>query len=413
MQKILESQEIQTHRSPGQEPTDWLAEALLLEDELLRQARRTPSGELIWLHPRSFRSADARPVRLGWNLYEGVTGVALFLAALDRVEGTKERWSFIQPALAPVRSHLKTLAADLQAAQSPIPSLGLSGVGGFLYSFLLIGRWLQEPELVEEAAALAALITPDRIGADETLDLLHGCAGAILALLALDRSLPDSMQGPTPIERAVACGEHLLDHRVPRCGFAHGAAGIACALARLSERTGDGRFLEAAEERAAFEHLQYDPERGNWPAPGKSGPVFMNSWCNGAPGVALGRLGLPGLESAAPVRQDLEAALATTLACPTLPLDGLCCGNLGRAEILLHAYEALGEEHLLRAAGDLASRVVARSREQSGRYLWFAPGDDRFDPSFFKGAPGAGYTFLRLARPSLLPCVLALEEDRS
>ncbi|HEY4592075.1 MAG TPA: lanthionine synthetase LanC family protein, partial [Thermoanaerobaculia bacterium] len=105
----------------------------------------------------------------------------------------------------------------------------------------------------------------------------------------------------------------------------------------------------------------------------------------------------------------LRAALETTLAYSQLTSDGLCCGNLGRAEILLRAYEALGEEGLLRGAEEIATRAVARSREQGGDYLWSGKADGRFVPSFFTGAAGVGYALLRLARPSLLPCVLALE----
>ena len=111
-----------------------------------------------------------------------------------------------------------------------------------------------------------------------------------------------------------------------------------------------------------------------------------------------------------PSRQDLRAALDTTSACSASPIDSLCCGNMGRSEILLQAHAALGDECLLAAAEATAFRAVLRSRGQDGRYSWTGPGDERFFPSFFTGAAGIGYSLLRLARPSLLPCVLALEE---
>jgi lantibiotic modifying enzyme len=389
--------------------TEWLDEALSLEQRLLGQARRTPGDEVIWLAPP--RGEGSRPAPLGWHLYDGVTGVALFLAALEHVEGTRERRTFILPALSPLRRYLKELVAD-PAGGAVLDLGGFRGLGGFLYGFLLIGRWIGEPELIAEAAGTAALLTPERIAADEALDVMGGCAGALAALLALDREVPEAVHGLTPLARAVACGERLLDRRAapaggprawpargkaPRCGFAHGAAGIACCLARLFERTGDPRFLAAAEEGVAFEYLQYRPEQGNWPVPG-SGLGFMTSWCNGAPGVALGRLGMLGLSAAGPVERDLRAALETTLAFSHPMGDSLCCGSLGRAEILLRAYEILGEERLLRAAEEIASRTVAGARP-----------DEPVSPSFFKGTAGVGYGLLRLARPSLLPCVLALE----
>lgn len=400
----------------------WLEEALALEEQLLRQARRTPANDVIWLDPRPFRGEGARLVPLGWHLSDGVTGVALFLAALEHVEGTRERRAFILPALAPVRRYLGRLVADPPAA-GELDLGGFRGLGGFIYGLLLIGRWIGEPELIAEAAAAAALLTPDRIAADEALDVMSGCAGALAGLLALDRECPEAVDGWTPLERAMACGERLLDRRVapdggprawpaggkpPRCGFAHGAAGIAASLGRLFERTGDRRFLEAAEEGIELEHLRYDPEHGNWPLPG-AGLGFMTSWCNGAPGIALGRLGLLGISAAGPVAADLEAALATTAAFSHPTGDGLCCGTLGRAEILLRAHEILGEERLLRAAGETASRAVARSREREGGYVWSAAADGHLSPAFLTGAAGVGYGLLRLARPASLPCVLALE----
>jgi lantibiotic modifying enzyme len=82
---------------------------------------------------------------------------------------------------------------------------------------------------------------------------------------------------------------------------------------------------------------------------------------------------------------------------------------MGRADILLQACKVLGEDRLRVAAEDTASRVVLRSRERHGRYYWPGSGDRRFALSFFAGAAGVGYTLLRLARPSHLPCVLSLE----
>jgi lantibiotic modifying enzyme len=397
---------------------DWLEEASSLEDQLLSQARRTPEGEVIWLHPRSFSEGVDQPVRLGPSLYNGVTGVALFLAAMEHVEPREGRRECILSALAPLRRQLRGEAGDQRYLLG-----GVAGLGGYIYGFALIGRWLGEPELIAEAAETAALITPDRIAADDALDVMSGCAGAALALLALDRVAPEPVQGKTPAERAADCGEHLLTRRIatdtgpgawpcsgqpPRCGFAHGAAGIADLLARLFERTGEVRFLEAAEEGAAFEHLHYDPEHGDWPLLGVSGPRFMTSWCAGAPGIALGRLGMRGLDGAGHVRQDLSAALRTTQAPADRLGDFLCCGAMGRAEVLLYASEISGEDRLFQASEEIASRVLSRSRDRDGFFPWLIPGSDRFAPSFFRGAAGVAYTFLRLARPLPLPCVLSM-----
>jgi lantibiotic modifying enzyme len=405
-------------------PIDWLEEALSLEEQIWSHAGRTPSGEVVWLRPDSLNGPAARKVRLGSSLYDGVTGVALFLAAVEHALGSRERREPILRALEPVRRQLAQIAADPEAA--PRFNLGgCTGLGGYIYSFLWIGRWLGEAGLLEEAAALAALITPERIEADEHLDVMHGCAGAVLGLLALDGALGEaSRHTPAPIDRARACGEHLLRRRIslqgqprawparggqPLCGFAHGATGIAYALTRLFERTQDARFLEAAEEAIAFERLHYSPEHGNWPLLDYPEPCFSTGWCHGAPGIALGRVGMPDLAGGPEARQETRSALQTTLTCRKAARDFLCCGEMGKAEILLQAHAALGEEDLLEGAVRIASGAVSGSRERGGHYRWLAPGHSGFEPTFFRGAAGIGYSMLRLASPASLPCVLALE----
>jgi lantibiotic modifying enzyme len=413
--------------SGAEPPRDfWFREAVLVADHLWSHARRTPKGNVIWLDPASALKPDQPVVPLGPHLYGGVTGVLLFLAALEHVTGGLGQREDLLQALRQVRRPLAQLASDPDGARQVPASLGgFAGLGAHIYSFLLLGRWLGMPELRDEAAAIAALITPERIAADEGLDVLGGCAGAVLALLHLDRATDGASHGgATPLERAVACGEHLLERRIsvdglprawpvngqpPTCSFAHGATGIAYALLRLFERTGDRRFRDAAEEGLAFERHFYDPEQGNWRVPSSPEPSFITSWCHGAPGIALGRLRMLNLFDGPEDLRELRGALEATARSPEAARDFLCCGDMGKADVLLDAYEVLAEDRFLAAAEGIAARVVARGHDAGGCYRWFAPGDDRFSPSFFRGAAGVGYALLRLARPSSLPCVLALE----
>src|SRR5262249_38489311 len=151
------------------------------------------------------------------------------------------------------------------------------------------------------------------------------------------------------LESAVKCGDHLLTKRIPTTsgprawrglwsprpltGFSHGAAGIASALLRLSQATGELRFRDAAEEAIAFETAVYSTEARNWPdfrdLPGRTGVRFMAAWCNGAAGIGLARLaGLATLDTLS-VRKDIANAIETTLAASLRDADHLCCGNVG------------------------------------------------------------------------------------
>jgi len=367
-----------------------------------------------------------RMVALDPHLYGGTSGIAIFLAACERIFGGGLYREFALEALASVRRKLRSILTDPERTKQVKFKLGgVFGIGSLLYSLLRVGLLLDKGELIGEAHELSALITQGRIRGDEFLDLTLGSAGTLLALLLLDRVAPEpNRNGVRPLELANACAHHLLDRRVsfegrprswetmkgfpPLTGLSHGAAGIAYALLRLYESTGEPALRETAHEAFAFEKTYLSSEKGNWRDTRSSTPVFLTSWCHGAPGIALGRLGvfeLAGAESGGEVRMALE----TTSSCALTDLDHVCCGNMGRVEVLLYAHQILGDPELLLEAHQLAHAALDRAVERSG-YGWLPNTAGRlFDPAYFSGAAGVGYAFLRLAEPDKLPCILLLE----
>ncbi len=403
---------------------DWLGEARLIGEYLQSCARRAVDGSPVWLKPPRPDRGETAPKALGPHLYAGCVGVALFLAALGHVLEEGEWHDLARRSLVPLRSRLAALTrADSKADGSALKIGGLIGLGSLIYSFVRIGIWLEEPALLDEACELAALITPERIAEDDSLDLVFGSAGTLVGLLVLEReAAPAAVDRVRPLERAVACGEHLLSRQIssgegtrggwhykgglPLCGFAHGASGIAYALALLARRTGREEFRRAALAGLAFERLHYSAEAENWQASMAPEKPAMMAWCNGAPGIALGRLELAAiLEGNEDEGIDAELALALeiTRKAGESKFDFVCCGNMGRAEILLTAGERLGRDDLLQASRALASGVAGR-----GFLRQLPPDHPHYNPGFFRGAAGVGYAFLRCSDPTL-PCVLSME----
>ena len=176
----------------------------------------------------------------------------------------------------------------------------------------------------------ASLITQQSIASDRSFDIIAGAAGAILGLL----SLYQAKVAPTVLDRAVGCGYHLLVNRTKSdsgfrawatlqgklsTGFSHGAAGIAYALLRLYKTMQDPTFLEAAEEAIAYERSVFSPSAGNWQDVREDKPSFMTSWCHGAPGIGLARLGGLAILDTAEIRQEIAVALNTTCLLYTSP----------------------------------------------------------------------------------------------
>ncbi|HJQ99310.1 MAG TPA: lanthionine synthetase LanC family protein, partial [Candidatus Polarisedimenticolaceae bacterium] len=227
---------------------------------------------------------------------------------------------------------------------------------------------------------------------------------------------------------ASACGRHLIDSRVitrggalawpgadrrALAGFAHGAAGIALALARLARVTGDRGLDEAVSAAYRYEKLLFSSSSVNWPVPGQTsreGEAVITAWCHGAAGIGLSRALVLDESADEDRREEMKTALLVTAKHAVGKSDHLCCGNLGRADVLLTAGLRLESLELVQCARGLVESVVARARER-GR---FALPSSPFrlvlsDPGFFKGLSGIGYQCLRMTSPQDFPSVLGFE----
>lgn len=386
-------------------------------------------GRCNWLGADSARDGSRREVfrALGPGLYGGTAGIALFLTQLHRAVGEPLLEQTARGALAQALSRLEDVAPDVRSGLYS----GWTGIG---YAALEAGEALGDPELATQGLDLLARVGTLPESAGRVMDVVGGWAGAVLGLLAAHRRRPQRDLLPA----AVRCGGRLLEAAergedgwswatlpstrpgAPHLtGFAHGAAGIALALAELSRATGEEELAQAAREGFRYEGRWLDPERGNWadlrdPPPGAPpGPSFMNAWCHGAAGIGLTRLRGWEILGDDFLRTDAEAALRTTLA--ELPSPGgtpasgsfsLCHGAAGNAELALEAARVLG-------APGLAERAAAVGH--AGIAAYGAPGltwpsgllSGRESPSLMLGLAGIGYFYLRLARPGT-PSVLLL-----
>jgi type 2 lantibiotic biosynthesis protein LanM len=351
------------------------------------------------------------------HLYDGTLGPAIFFAALSSVVPDPVWRSAAVAAFAPVRHHIERGGV----ARDDDNIGGLSGLGSIVYALALASSWLGDSHW-RELGIEAANAIDSRVEKDCCLDIVDGAAGAALALL--------TMNDPRGLDIAVKCGDHLIDRAVASgdgavwpsadgqwlVGFAHGAAGVVHALARLSEATGDSRWAEAAGRGCRFIGRQFLPAHDNFAMgarPGDapaSGHRVMTAWCHGAPGVALGIAPALDFCAKAAILSKFDAAVRTTARPDVIPPDHLCCGMLGRADVLLTVGRRLGRADLEAAGAALADGVIERAVGRRHFRLTGAGSEYRvFDPGFFRGLSGIGYEMLRLAAPGRVPSVAALE----
>ncbi|MGB7443293.1 MAG: type 2 lanthipeptide synthetase LanM family protein [Coleofasciculaceae cyanobacterium] len=401
-------------------PEQLVQQASDVASAIEKRAIAGADGSLTWIGLNYVLSSERYQLQpLGDNLYDGNCGIALFLAALAHCTGNPDYRNLTLKSIQSLRESLPIVST--QTTNSKALEMGIggaTGLGSIIYSFVKIGQFLELPQLWEDARLAANLITPPVIATDSKFDIIGGAAGAILGLLALYQTTEDTFI----LQRAIACGQHLLNYchsaynlkntpTKPLVGFSHGAAGIAYSLLRLYEVTKDNAYLEAASNAIAYETSLFFANAGNWrevtPADNPSSPpVFWSTWCHGAPGIALGRLGGLSIYQTEQILSDIKVALQTTYQTGLQDIDQLCCGNLGRSEIFLMAAQNLTNSPWSEYAQELAAKSVQRAM-QTGNYKFFGNlPNSLFHPSFFQGAAGIGYQLLRLAYPKTLPSVL-------
>ena len=356
---------------------------------------------------------------LGIDLYDGLSGVILFLAYLGSVTKEKRYTTLAKTALT-------TLQRQVESSKALSTSIGgFSGWGGIIYTLTHLGILWDEPELVAEAESLVELL-PDLIAKDEQLDIIGGAAGCLASLLNLYRCAPSQRT----LTLAMQCGDRLIARaqkmeqgigwiapgigKKPLVGFSHGAAGISWALLELEAITGEERFRKVALEAIAYERSLFSLKVGNWPdlrfentvlSQSKGQVNFMTAWCHGAPGVGLGRLrSLPYLDNAE-IRVEIDTALHTTLTQGFGLNHCLCHGDLGNLEMLLQVSLTFDDPKWLHQVNRLAAIIL----ESINKHSWLCGVPLGVEtPGLMTGLAGIGYQLLRLAEPQHIPSVLTL-----
>ena len=98
----------------------------------------------------SARHGEVAPLEL--DLYDGMPGVALFLAYLGALSGVERYTALAHAACATMRRTVQNNRADLTWIG------GFVGWGGILYTLTHLGVLWQQPQLLEEAQEIVELL---------------------------------------------------------------------------------------------------------------------------------------------------------------------------------------------------------------------------------------------------------------
>ena len=385
-----------------------------IADAVVRDCRRStdPIHPATWVGPQVTTSEQSQwlPGTLGYDLYGGSTGVALFLAGAAASLGD-ERWAEVAEAVfRPVEAQLvegRIDALDVSAG-------GMTGIGGTVWALTTSRHLLRAAGMLDgeradpERDRLLLGVLGDAARSDASPDFTSGLAGTLAAGLALEAAL-GSTADPRPVDMiAAAMTEALRRRRAAEdpvyTGYAHGLAGMVPPLLRWADTRGDARAATTATG-LLDELLAARLDDGDWPRlVGGAADQRSYAWCHGAPGILLGLLDVRRLRPGA-VPETVLADLAAISRHEAIGHNAtLCHGDLGTLDVLAEAAAELGDEELARFVDDATARLV---REQ------FADGsrrrDSKYDAtdSLMVGSAGTGWSLLRHTRPGRFPSVLA------
>lgn len=359
-----------------------------IASEVMTYAVRRGRGAA-WTGLNWYSDSDASQLAvLGHDLYNGNSGIALFLAAHARARRCSASADLALAALARLRAEINGRNAPRTARLLGIG--GATGMGSVVYALSTIGGLLDDDRLRDDAHRAAELISDTLVARDTAYDVIAGSAGAILGLLRLHRD--SGFSGL--LRRAATCADHLLVNKPPNIwdtsGMSHGSAGPAYALAALATAAERDDYA-----RAALDYARID--RNDCCA----GPQSTSQWCHGAVGSGLAIMGLVdcGVLTADDAADDIDHALRHVIDDWPARYDTLCCGTLGNIEFLRGAGH---DELALRRLS-----AVLDSGHNTGSFRWNG-GATRFNVGLFRGLSGVGYICLRLLDDTL-PNVLTWE----
>lgn len=354
---------------------------------------------------------------LGYNLYDGLSGIALFYSALFKATSNNKYADIVTNILKPIISAYQLGNKSEIHMLNKYMGLGIcEGVGSIIYSLCLISEYTTNQELLSIASEISLSLTEELITSDEQLDIISGCSGLILSLIKLYNITNDSLiKNQLKTYGDFLCmslySKYFNGSNKLMTGFSHGAAGYSYSLFRLYEIINDENYFDTAIECVLYERNLLDKNNFKYKDfRFDNNKTFSNAWCHGAAGIVLSRVAhrkyLNLFESE---YSEIENGIKHLVINNNINGDHLCCGNSGICDIILSMGLMLNNKDLIHIANQKMAKIIQSSNSTIGYKFGNNIPKNFSNIGFFQGLSGIGYQILRCSNPKEFKSVLLFE----
>lgn len=368
---------------------------------------------------------DIRP--LGTYLYEGLSGIAIFFNALQKLNPQNVYENVCTSLMNELFSYTDEMCDRTENLENE-SSGAFGGESSLMYTYEILYKITNNEDYLKYAEKHFHIISKAIIS-DKSFDIIYGNSGAIITLINMYRLTNDTKY----LNVAKQAGMLLVNNqemddkskggwkndgrKFPLAGFSHGASGIILALIRLWNATNDFIFLDSAMKGIKFENTLFVKKYGNWKDErfysGKKASdkgIYTVAWCHGAAGILLSRVKIYKYlleDKKDKIFDDIKIASKTIISRGILANNCLCHGNLGNTEILSEYTSIFNDQDtkdFCKKVRQLIAENICNGKfdcDNAFLYGYKLQG-------FMTGLSGMGYSLLR-DLDDKLPCILSLD----
>lgn len=352
-------------------------------------------------------------INASYDLYCGIAGEGLFLAALQKISGVHN------PLFDKI---INAFESKITTHRDSIVSLGsFIGWGGIFKTYTLLAQLTGQQKYLAQIEHLLNQIDFSKlIEQDKNLNLIKGTGGFMQACA----DIYVLTKNTKALALAEQCAQKLLATRYldvegfgwklfstnPLSGVAHGSSGFAMGFASLYAITQNEKYKEYALACVDYEQTLYVAEQGNWRdirefvlENAKDGEEHCSlAWAHGAAGIGLARLHLLQCGVDEPrITEQLDIALTTTLKAGIQGNNSVIFGDYGNLELLLNYARYMQSDS---AVAERIQHITNHLIEQLSRDSAFATSKKLF--GMMPGFTGCVFQALRAKHTKEIPSFL-------